>query len=81
MEGGEKRRTHPDHLPCDDKVRGLGPARDDVGACAALGAGAAPARWDTSVFASREDASVCTHFLLWLWSLRSPVGLGDLNYL
>lgn len=25
MEGGGKRRTHPDHRSCDDKVRGLRP--------------------------------------------------------
>lgn len=66
MEGGGKRRTHPDHLPYDDKVRGLGRARSYVSACAALGDVTASAHWDNSVLAPREDATVCAHFLLWL---------------
>lgn len=28
VEGGGKRRTHPDHLPCDDKVRASAPERE-----------------------------------------------------
>lgn len=71
MEGGGKRRTHPDHLPCDDKVRGLARGRGYVGACAALSDVTASAHWDASVFASPEDASVCAHFLLW-FSWRPP---------
>lgn len=81
MEGGRKRRTHPDHLPCDDKVRGLGRARGYVGACAALSdVTALRAGKVASSLSRRTDATVCVRFPLWFcWRMRSlsQVGLSD----
>lgn len=35
MEGGGKRRTHPDHLPCDDRVRASAPPPRRAWSCVA----------------------------------------------
>lgn len=87
MEGGGKRRTHPDHLPCDDKVRALGRARRDVSACAARRDITASAHWDGKQrlrFPGRTlllaHTSCCGYY--GDGDLYSPqIGLGDLGYL